>query len=73
MTDDDTVTRDHWWWRPGWRPGRSLYTWHFLMDGQPALHEFTRRVHADLHTVPVLDPIPLQWLHLTTQDVAFAD
>ncbi|MEV5412186.1 2'-5' RNA ligase family protein [Thermopolyspora sp. NPDC052614] len=43
------------------------------MDGQSALHEFTRRVHADLHTVPVLDPIPPQWLHLTTQDVGFTD
>ena len=73
VAGDDTVTRDHWWWRPGWRPGRSLYTWHFLMDGQPALHEFTGRVHAGLHTVPVLDPIPPQWLHMTTQDVAFTD
>ena len=32
MTDQ---MADHWWWRPGWQPGRRMYTWHFTFDGQP--------------------------------------
>ncbi|MEV8630769.1 2'-5' RNA ligase family protein [Streptosporangium sp. NPDC051023] len=73
MADNDTETRDHWWWRPGWRPGRSFYTWHFLMEDQAALHEFVQRVRLALDGVAVLDPIPPQWLHMTTQGIGFAD
>jgi len=28
--------RDHWWGRPGWRVGRSMYTWHVTFDGPAA-------------------------------------
>ncbi|WP_344915140.1 2'-5' RNA ligase family protein [Streptosporangium oxazolinicum] len=73
MAGEDTETRDHWWWRPGWRPGRSFYTWHFLVDDQPELHEFVARIRSDLDKVAALDPIPSQWLHMTTQGVGFAD
>ncbi|MFD0883391.1 2'-5' RNA ligase family protein [Streptosporangium algeriense] len=69
----DVETRDHWWWRPGWRPGRSFYTWHFLMEDQPALHTFVQRVRPALEAVTALDPIPSRWLHMTTQGVGFAD
>src|SRR5262249_45337699 len=28
-TDTHPATlRNHWYWRPGWRPGRHFYTWH---------------------------------------------
>ncbi|MEV6981271.1 2'-5' RNA ligase family protein [Sphaerisporangium sp. NPDC051017] len=69
----DAETRDHWWWRPGWRRGRSFYTWHFLMDGQPELHEFVKHVRLALDELPMFDPIPIQWLHMTTQGVGFSD
>jgi hypothetical protein len=26
---------DHWWWRPGWRPGRRMYTWHVTFGEAP--------------------------------------
>lgn len=34
--------RNHWWWRPGWRSGRSFYTWHITFADQPE----ARRLHA---------------------------
>jgi hypothetical protein len=65
--------RDHWWWRPGWQPGRRMYTWHFTFDGQNALHELVDAYQERLAGLPGLDPIPRQWLHLTTQGIGFTD
>jgi len=73
MTDDRERMRDHWWWRPGWRPGRRMYTWHFTFDGQEALHKLVDAYQARLAGLPGLDPIPHQWLHLTTQGIGFTD
>jgi hypothetical protein len=65
--------QDHWWWRPGWRPGRRMYTWHFTFDGQPAVHDLAAAYQARLDGLPDLDMIPARWLHLTTQGVGFTD
>ncbi len=65
--------RDHWWWRPGWQPGRRMYTWHFTFDGQKALHDLVDAYQERLAGLPGLDPIPRQWLHLTTQGIGFTD
>ncbi|MEZ0075357.1 2'-5' RNA ligase family protein [Planotetraspora sp. GP83] len=73
MTEIDERTRNHWWWRPGWRQGRSFYTWHFLVGEQPALREFAARLRPHLEEADVLDPIPFEWLHMTLQGVGFAD
>ena len=73
MSDDEERMRDHWWWRPGWRPGRRMYTWHFTFDGQTALHELVNAYQERLAGLPSLDPIPRQWLHLTTQSIGFTD
>ncbi len=43
MAETAQVMRDHWWWRPGWRVGRSFYAWHVTFDDQPAV----RRLAAD--------------------------
>ncbi len=43
------------------------------MDGQPELHEFVGRMRSELDKFPMLDPIPIQWLHMTTQGVGFSD
>lgn len=64
---------DHWWWRPGWQPGRRMYTWHFTFDGQPAVHDLAAAYQARLAALPDLDLIPARWLHLTTQGVGFTD
>ncbi|MEV0996873.1 2'-5' RNA ligase family protein [Nonomuraea sp. NPDC050202] len=71
MTTEDTKTRDHWWWRPGWKQGRSFYTWHILVDDQPAIHEFAKQIQPELAATGVLGPIPVEWLHMTMQGVGF--
>lgn len=73
MTKTTQRMRDHWWWRPGWRIGRSFYTWHVTFDDQPAVHQLATD-YADLFSeLPTLDPVPVRWLHLTVQGVGFAD
>ncbi|WP_131738393.1 hypothetical protein [Actinomadura roseirufa] len=50
-----------------------MYTWHFTFDGQRDLHRLVLAYQGRLANVAGLDPIPLEWLHLTTQGLAFAD
>ena len=64
---------DHWWWRPGWKPGRRMYTWHITFDDQPSILDLAARYQARLSGLPGLDLIPARWLHLTTQGVGFTD
>jgi len=63
---------DHWWWRPGWRIGRSFYTWHLTFEESPELHELARQVQRELN-VPGLDLVPEEGLHLTMQGIGFTD
>jgi 2'-5' RNA ligase len=71
--------RNHWWWRPGWRPGRRLYAWHLTFGdqtvsrGQAALRRVVGDYHARLAELRGLDPVPLEWLHLTVQGIGFVD
>jgi 2'-5' RNA ligase len=64
---------DHWWWRPGVRPGRRLYVWHILFDDQPEVVALARSCQAMLAGIPGLDMVPPPRLHMTTQIVGFAD
>lgn len=68
-----TELRNHWWWRPGWGPGREFYTWHLTFDGQDELHHLVMTYQEALKDVAGLDLIPLRWLHLTTQGIGFTD
>jgi 2'-5' RNA ligase len=65
--------RNHWWWRPGWRVGRSFYTWHVTFDDQPAVHRLAADYASVLDALPTMDPVPMGWLHLTMQGVGFTD
>lgn len=65
--------RDHWWWRPGWRVGRTFYTWHVTFADQPEVGELAAAYRPALEATTGLDPIPLQWLHLTMQGLGFTD
>lgn len=65
--------RDHWWWRPGWRPGRHFYACHFTLDDQPHLRQLVATYQAVLGNVPIVDIIPARWLHLTMQGIGFTD
>lgn len=65
--------RNHWWWRPGWREGRRFYTWHLTFEHATELHELVDSYQHELATLPGLDLIPREWLHLTMQGVGFTD
>lgn len=73
MAETAQSMRDHWWWRPGWRVGRSFYTWHVTFDDQPAVHRLATDYAPVLNDLPTLDPIPVRWLHLTMQGIGFTD
>ncbi|MFA1545396.1 2'-5' RNA ligase family protein [Actinomadura chokoriensis] len=64
---------DHWWWRPGVRPGRRLLVWHILPDDQPEVRDLVHRLQGRLTGLDGLDIIPAEWLHMTTQIVGFDD
>jgi 2'-5' RNA ligase len=72
MADGEEM-RDHWWWRPGWRVGRSFYTWHVTFADQPAAARLVDDYAPVLDALPQLDPVPLRWLHLTMQGLGFTD
>jgi 2'-5' RNA ligase len=65
--------RDHWWWRPGWKAGRSFYTWHITFADQPGAQRLVADYTPVLASLPQLDPVPTRWLHLTLQGVGFTD
>lgn len=64
---------DHWWWRPGCRPGRRQYVWHMLFDDHPAVRQMVRDCQARIAGLPGLDLVPERWLHMTTQIVGYTD
>jgi 2'-5' RNA ligase len=66
------VLGDHWWWRPGWRVGRSFYTWHVTFEDDPAVAATAARWQAGL-ALPGLDLVPADGLHLTMQGIGFTD
>jgi 2'-5' RNA ligase len=64
---------DHWYERPGTRPGRLKYHWHILFHEQPGVHEIASLGQRKLAGLAGLDLVPLRWLHLTTFTLGFAD
>lgn len=66
------LMRNHWWWRPGWGLGRRMYTWHMTGFNQQLL-DLVAAYQQRLTGIEGLDPIPPQWLHMTTQGLGFID
>jgi hypothetical protein len=64
---------DHWWWRPGVRPGRRLLVWHILFHDQADVRAMVAETQGRLDGIGGLDVIPDEWLHMTTQIVGFED
>jgi 2'-5' RNA ligase len=73
MSPLPTTMADHWWQRPGRRPGRELYHWHMLFHDQPRVEELAAIAQQRLAGLAGLDMVPRRWLHLTTLLVGFAD
>ncbi len=65
--------RDHWWWRPGWKVGRSFYTWHATFEASPGASALVDHYAPLLEQFPGLDPVGISGLHLTMQGLGFAD
>jgi 2'-5' RNA ligase len=65
--------RDHWYWRPNWRPGRSFYAWHVIFGNDAVLTDVHAAYQSLVGSLPGLSPVPVQWLHLTLQGIGFVD
>lgn len=70
---DAAEVHDHWWPRPGWRPGRLFYTWHLTFDGAHELHRLVQAYQRRLVILPGLNLVPPTWLHMTVQGLGFED
>lgn len=64
--------RDHWWWRSGWERGTRYYTWHLTFEHEPALQRLVLDYQEVLSGFSFLDPVPIEWLHLTLVGVGNA-
>ncbi|MBY8856574.1 2'-5' RNA ligase family protein [Nocardia sp. CA2R105] len=66
-------TRDHWWWRPGWRAGRSFYTWHVTFGENSSVRALVDRFAPLLERIPTMQPVAGEGLHITVQGIGFTD
>lgn len=79
MTGNDNSIRparrisNHWYPRAGWRPGRLFDTWHVLFDDVPEVRELAARCRDALRSLPNLNMVPDEWLHMTVQGVGWSD
>ena len=73
MKPANRVTRDHWWWRPGWRQGRSFYTWHLTFLEHPLVCQIASDFACAAQGLDTLDLVSCDGIHLTVQGVGFAD
>lgn len=58
---------DHW-SRPGWSDGARAYYWLLAFRDEPALSSLALRCQEAL-TPLSLDPVPVEWLHVTLSAV----
>jgi 2'-5' RNA ligase len=73
VTVSPETTTDHWWWRPGWRLGRSFYTWHITFADQPGVWKLLKECAAPISRFPTMDLVDRDGLHLTIQGIGFVD
>ncbi|MFC3964380.1 2'-5' RNA ligase family protein [Nocardia jiangsuensis] len=71
--DEHAVTRDHWWWRPGWSIGKSFYTWHITFRSASPVRELSDVFAPTLSAVPTMELVSAEGLHITVQGIGFTD
>ncbi|MBF6301451.1 2'-5' RNA ligase family protein [Nocardia amamiensis] len=71
MAEDSTW--DHWWWRPGWKLGKSFYTWHVTFDNDSPAAQLVETFAPTLSQIPTMDPVAREGLHITIQGIGFTD
>jgi 2'-5' RNA ligase len=71
----DAVTQlyAHTTWRPDWRADRPHCWWYLTFEHDERLQEAAERLQQRLGHPQAAELIPPRWLHLTVQDVGFAD
>jgi 2'-5' RNA ligase len=67
------AVRHHWDWRPEWRPERPCLYWYLTFDRDALAAAVGPAVLAAVADAPWLDPVPLEWTHLTVCDLGFVD
>jgi 2'-5' RNA ligase len=73
LSASSDMTRDHWWWRPGWRKGRSFYTWHITFPSSNLIRQIVSLYAPIISRINTLDPVGIEGIHSTLQGVGFAD
>lgn len=63
----------HWDWRPEWHHDRPCLYWYLTFHTGAVAAAIGGEVLKALHAVPWLDPIPLEWAHVTLCDLGFVD
>lgn len=65
--------RDHWQWRPEWASDRICVLWYLTFETAPELSRQAEEAQELLRGIATADVVPPAWLHLTLDDVGFAD
>ncbi|HET9255397.1 MAG TPA: 2'-5' RNA ligase family protein [Pseudonocardiaceae bacterium] len=73
MSASSGMTRDHWWWRPGWHEGRSFYTWHIIFPSSDPMRQITSSYAPVIKQIETLDPVGIDGIHMTLQGIGFTD
>lgn len=69
---DESVDH-HWDWRPEWREDRPCLYWYVTFDQNAMADAVPHKAVEAVRSTPWLDPVPLEWLHLTLCDLGFVD
>jgi 2'-5' RNA ligase len=65
--------RDHWVWRPEWTPERTCLYWYLTFRPEEITTAIGKGAFQLVRRVSWLDPVPVQWCHVTVADVGFTD
>ena len=67
------AARRHWSWRPEWSHDRPCLYWYLTFDRAAVAEAVGPEALRAIDEAPWMDPVPLEWAHLTLCDLGFAD